>query len=292
VRITQRAVSLTSLQGLNRNLDAVGRLQQQLTSGRLISNPSDSPTGTNRAMQTRAEQAAVEQQGRAITDGQNWLERTDSTLRSMLDATRRVRYLTVQGASTGSASATSREALAKEVASIQEGLLSLANSRLQGRPLFGGSTSGTDAYTAAGTWVGLPGDVLRRVSENESVRVDITGPEAFGTGTDDLFAVVGRIATDLTANPAALGGHLGDLDKVFEGMLKALADVGTRAARLETAALVNSDRAIALTAQLSETENIDLPETIMKLEMQKVGYQAALKATASAIQPTLLDFLR
>ena len=50
MRITQRAVALTSLQGLNRNLDAVGKLQQQLTSGRLINAPSDSPTGTNRAM--------------------------------------------------------------------------------------------------------------------------------------------------------------------------------------------------------------------------------------------------
>ena len=58
MRITQRAVALTSLQGLNRNLDAVGKLQQQLTSGRLINAPSDSPTGTNRAMQTRADQAA------------------------------------------------------------------------------------------------------------------------------------------------------------------------------------------------------------------------------------------
>ena len=29
MRITQRAVALTSLQGLNRNLDAVGKLQQQ-----------------------------------------------------------------------------------------------------------------------------------------------------------------------------------------------------------------------------------------------------------------------
>ena len=58
MRITQRAVTLTSLQGLNRNLESLGKLQNQLTSGRLINKPSDSPTGTNKAMQTRAEQAA------------------------------------------------------------------------------------------------------------------------------------------------------------------------------------------------------------------------------------------
>ena len=49
---------------------------------------------------------------------------------------------------------------------------------------------------------------------------------------------------------------------------------------------------ITLTARLGETENVDLPETIMRLQMQQVGYEAALAATAKAISPTLLDYLR
>src|SRR5215218_4425402 len=102
------------MHGLNRNLDAVGKLQQQLTSGKLISAPSDSPTGTNRAMQTRSEQAAVAQQGRNITDAKSWLEQGDSTLREMLDTTRRVRDLTVQGLNTGAVSDASQQALAIE----------------------------------------------------------------------------------------------------------------------------------------------------------------------------------
>ena len=129
MRITQRAVALTSLQGLNRNLDAVGKLQQQLTSGRLINAPSDSPTGTNKAMQTRAEQAAVAQQARNISDAKSWLEQTDSALREMLDTARRVRDLTVQGAQHRRARRASQQALATEVASLREGLLSLANAR-------------------------------------------------------------------------------------------------------------------------------------------------------------------
>src|SRR5918997_913405 len=167
MRITQRAVALTSLQGLNRNLDAVGRLQHQLTSGRLINAPSDSPTGTNQAMQTRAELASVAQEARNISDGQNWLEQTDSTLRNMIDMTRKVRDLTVQGLNTGSGSDASRQALATEVASLREGLFTLANTNVQGRPLFGGVTPGQKAYDeATGNYVGLAGPpVTRRVSE-------------------------------------------------------------------------------------------------------------------------------
>jgi flagellin-like hook-associated protein FlgL len=294
MRITQRAVALTSLQGLNRNLDAVGRLQQQLTSGRLINAPSDSPTGTNRAMQTRAEQTAAAQQARNITDAKSWLEQTDSALQEMADTARRVRDLTVQGSSTGSNSAASMQALAIEVSSLREGLLSLANSQVQGRPLFGGVTPGVKAYdSTTGAWLGTAGSpVTRRISDTETLRVDLTGPEAFGPPGNDLFAIVDRIATNMVTDPTQLATDLADLDVAMTHMSGALAGVGSRAARLERVEQVNADRQLTLSTQLAETENIDLPNTIMNLEMQKVGYEAALAATAKALQPTLLDFLR
>jgi flagellar hook-associated protein 3 FlgL len=293
MRITQRAVALTSLTGLNRNLDAVGRLQQQLTSGRLLNAPSDSPTGTNQAMQTRGEQAANAQQARNISDAKTWLDSADSTMQGMLDMVRKVRDLTVQGASTGSASTSSREAIATEVASLREALIGLANRNVQGRPLFGGVTSGTVAYTTAGTWAGQGGTpVTRRVSDVEVIRVDINGPEAFGNPAGkDLFAVVADVAHDVVSDPDALSGHLQALDGVMNTMLSALADLGARAKRIEGAEQLNSDRTLTLASRLAETENIDLPRTIMELEMRKVGYEAALAATAKALQPTLVDFL-
>ncbi|MFD2091946.1 flagellar hook-associated protein FlgL [Blastococcus deserti] len=293
MRITQRAVALTSLQGLNRNLDAVGKLQQQLTSGRLINAPSDSPTGTNRAMQLRSEQAAVAQQARNISDAKGWLEQGDSTLREMLDTTRRVRDLTVQGLNTGAVSDASQQSLATEVASLREGLLALANTAVQGRPVFGGVTPGGKAYNDDGTWAGLAGpEVTRRLSESEKVRVDLTGPEAFGPDGSNLFDIVGRIATNLTTDPVALETDLADLDVAIKRMSTSVADIGARASRVDRAEQLNFDRSVTLQGSLGETENVDLPNTIMKLQMQQVGYEAALAATAKAISPTLLDYLR
>ncbi len=295
MRITQKAVALTSLQGLNRNLDQFGKLQQQLTSGRLINAPSDSPTGTNKAMQTRSEQAAVEQFARNLSDADSWLSITDSTLQNMLDVTRRVRDLTVQGASTGNSSAASRRALATEVDSLHGSLLGLANTTIQGRPVFGGITTGTKAYDDTGAFVGMAvpgGDVLRRVSFTEEVRVDLTGREAFGPDGADLFAVVAQIADDLVNDPEALDQGLVDLDAAMRRMLGAVADVGARAARVDREKQINTDLALALEIQLGEVESIDLPGTMMRLQMQEVGYQAALQATAKAISPTLMDYLR
>ncbi len=295
MRITQRAVALTSLQGLNRNLDTLGKLQTQLTSGRLISAPSDSPSGTNRAMQTRSEQAAVAQQARNISDAKGWLEQTDSTLRTMLETTRRVRDLTVQGLNSGGLTDEARRALATEVTSLREGLVTLANTKNQGRPLFGGVTALPNAYDpTSGAWIGVTAGpaITRQISDAEDLRIDVTGLEAFGAAPADLFTVVQSIGTDLTAAPTALAGHLDALDLVMEGMQSAVADIGARGSRLERVEAINADRAITLGSQLAETENIDLPNTIMRLQMQQVGYEAALSATAKALQPTLLDFLR
>jgi flagellar hook-associated protein 3 FlgL len=61
---------------------------------------------------------------------------------------------------------------------------------------------------------------------------------------------------------------------------------------MDDAATVNSGQSLSLQAKLSATEEVDLPKTIMELQMQQTGYQAALSVTAKSLQPTLLDFLR
>ncbi|MDP5184303.1 flagellar hook-associated protein FlgL [Blastococcus sp. BMG 814] len=296
MRITQRAVTLTSLQGLNRNLESFSKLQEQLTSGRVLSAPSDSPTGTNRAMQTRGEQDATAQYARNISDGQAWLNQTDSTLQRMLEVTRRVRDLTVQGSNTGAMSDTARQALASETAALRDSLLGLANTTVAGRPLFGGITAGPKAYdSVTGAYVGQAGpgaEVLRRVSSTDSVRVDVSGPEAFEADGVDLFSLVGRITSNLTADPVGLVQDLADLDLVMNKMSSALADVGARSSRIDGEAQINMDQGIALQTRLGEVEDIDLPNTIMRLQMQQAGYEAALSATAKAISPTLMDYLR
>jgi|tagenome__1003787_1003787.scaffolds.fasta_scaffold20522772_2 flagellar hook-associated protein 3 FlgL len=313
MRITQRALAVTSLQGLNRNMDAIAKLQAQLTSGRTINKPSDDPTGTNAAMQTRQELAGATQYARNISDGLSQLNATDSALQNMIQQVQKVRDLTVQGSNAGVMSDASRTAISTEVAGLRDSLLGLANTKVQNQPIFGGVTGGPVAYDVAkdadgvakGTYVGVGTTaaefpVTRQVSEADSVRVDITGPEAFGVTsaagvvppTRDLFTIVGDIAEHVLNGPNALAADLDDLDLALQRMSKAAADIGTRTNRIETAKQVNSDLQLTLTSRSADIENVDLAKTIMSLQMQQTGYEAALGATAKAIQPTLLDFLR
>jgi len=292
-RVTQRSLGARALSGLQTQLGQLGRIQEQLSSGRLIAKPSDSPTGTVVAMQSRGEIRANEQYGRNASDGLGWLGMADTTLMSSLTSIRRVRDLALQGASTGSSSQTSREALAQEVDSLRDGLLQLANTQYLGRPIFGGTTTGAVAYdTTSGTYAGDTNHVARTVGDNTSVEVAFTGPEVFGPAGSDLFAVVGQIADHLRNDPASLQGDLTALDASMQNVLGRLSEVGARYSRVDAMKTAADDRVLDLKTRLSEVENVDLPKTIMDLQMQQVAYQAALGATSKVITPSLVDFLR
>ena len=82
------------------------------------------------------------------------------------------------------------------------------------------------------------------------------------------------------------GGVIGGKDQAGEYKLDA------RYNRAEAARQAPDDRVLTLRATLSGVEDIDLPHTIMDLQMQQMAYQTALGATAKALQPSLMDFLR
>ena len=75
-------------------------------------------------------------------------------------------------------------------------------------------------------------------------------------------------------------------------VLQALGDVGARSRpRGLDEDNVDSQR-LDLQTRISENEDVDLPETIMNLQAQQVGYQSALGASAKILQMSLLDFLK
>jgi flagellar hook-associated protein 3 FlgL len=296
VRATQQSISARVMSGLQTNLSRMGQLQEQLSSGKLISRPSDSPTGTVSAMSLRSEIRSAEQYARNADDGLGWLGTLDGTLTSGLDQVRRVRDLTLQGMSAGTGgSAEARSALSVEVRNIRESLIQLGNTKYLNRPVFGGITQGDRAYEVDGTFrTGPVGEVRRTVGDDTSVRVDLDGPTAFGVdGADDqLFTALQSIADNLTGDPDALTADLVNLDTAIARLQTALSGVGAGYNRVEQMRQNADNRALTLRGQLSDVEDIDLPQTIMDVKLQETAYQAALAATARVIQPSLLDYLR
>jgi flagellar hook-associated protein 3 FlgL len=298
-RVTDTSLMNKALGDLQRSLARGQKLQSQISGGKMLTRPSDSPTGTVTSLQLRGEVRATQQYGRNADDGLGWLGTIQDTLGGASTSIIRVRDLTVQALSSGN-SDQSREALAVEIDNIRETLLGQANAKYMNRPVFGGTTPGSVAYepnTVTGEYefVGNKNPTTRTVGPNAKVRIETSGPEAFGApGTDtELFTVLDTIAKSIRNNDQdTLNKSLENLDTAHDLLKSALSDVGARYNRVEQMKQSADDHLLSVSSQLSDIEDVDLPKAIMELQIQQTSYQAALAATAKVIQPSLIDFLR
>ena len=302
-RITHKTVSSTVLAGLQHNMGRMQKLQEQLSSGKLVSRPSDSPVKTVEALQFRSTITRTEQYVRNAEDGLALLGAADTALSDGLELTGRVRELVLRGMD-DSNNAQGRQALANEVEVLRDTLLGTANTRYLDRPLFGGDTTRPAAFVTATD--GVPGAAYagdgmrasRTVAAGAQVEVTVPGTEVFGSNADpdQLFRVLHELAAALRdeSGPrhARLSAGLTRLDSATDRMLSKLGEIGARFNRVDTVKSAAEGALVDLATSLAQVEDIDLPKTIVDLQMQEVAYKAALGATARVVQPSLLDFLR
>jgi flagellar hook-associated protein 3 FlgL len=293
MRITQNMLVDRSIGGIQTSGSRLAQLQEQATSGKRINRPSDAPSDAAQAMKLRSSITSLEQYGRNADDGIARLGLADSTMGEVTTLIQRARDLGLQGANSGAMSQSARNALATELDSIKAALIDQANVSYLGRPVFGGITAGTQAYDATGTYVGTDGAITRKVDEGQRVRVDVPGTSVFGSGASSVFAEVDALATALrSGDDAAVRAGLTALDTRRETVSDARSLAGTAQQRLEKAQSALLDKKLSLTSSLTSVEDIDLPSTLIELNLQEVAYKTALSAAGRAIQPSLSDFLR
>jgi flagellar hook-associated protein 3 FlgL len=292
MRVTEGSTNQASLVGLQQSASRLAALQEQLSSGRQITKPSDSPTGTVNAMQLRSQLSQATQYQANATDALGWLTTVDTTYTSISNQLENVRSLVVQGMNTGTNNPASNETLAEQVDHARASLLSLANATYLGRPVFGGTTAGGSAFDATGAYVGDTGVVTRTVGPNTSLDLNTPGTTAFGPNGNNLFDLLSDISTKLRTNPSALGTDLTALDTRQQAITSDQALAGTKYQGIQTVQNSGSTNLVQLKSQLSDLQDIDLADMAVAVTSANTAYQAALATTAKISQVSLLDFLR
>jgi flagellar hook-associated protein 3 FlgL len=292
MRVTEGSTHRATLANLQLDSSRLAALQEQMSSGRQITKPSDNPTGTVTALQLRSQLSQLKQFQANSADALGWLTTVDSAYGSITSQLEQVRTLIVQGMNTGTGNATSNEALAQQVDQARASLLSLANASYQGRPVFGGTTAGSVAFDAAGNYVGDAGTVTRTVGPNASVDLNTAATTAFGPNGNNLFDLMSTIANDLRTNPAGLGSDLTQLDARQVSITSDRSLAGAKYQRIQTVQSAATTNTLQLTSQLSDLQDIDLAETVVQVTSANTAYQAALATTAKIGQISLMDFLR
>ncbi|WP_110208239.1 flagellar hook protein [Nocardioides daejeonensis] len=292
-RVTQNMMVRQSLTSIETNASRLAASQEQLSTGRRLNRPSDSPADAAAAMRTRAELAAQQQHARNAEDGMGWLNQIDGALSGMIVQVRRARDLGLQGANDGAMGQQAREALATEVEQVRAALLASANTQYIGRPVFGGITAGPSAYDSSGAWVGTAHPVNRTIGPGVEIQVNVNGPDVFGPAGGSLFDDLDALAADLRAgDTTAVRAGIDALAGRLDTLTTTQADIGVRARRVEQSLVDAGDNELTLTSRLSDLEDADLMRAAIDVKMGELAYQSALATSARVLSTSLLDYLR
>lgn len=103
---------------------------------------------------------------------------------------------------------------------------------------------------------------------------------------DDLIAALG------SGDYAGIGAQSAKIESRSTKMQAALSEVGARTNRVELVQARLDDRNLNLTTLQSKIEDADIAEVMIKSTTAQTIYEAALKSSASILQPSLMDFMR
>ncbi|HZQ82093.1 MAG TPA: flagellar hook-associated protein FlgL [Gaiellaceae bacterium] len=296
-RITQGMLATNLLADLQNITDQMSTSQEQLSSGKQILKPSDDPFGTARALAFRDDLASNQQYQTNINNATGWMNATDSALQSIEQLTQRARELVVQGA-TDTTGADGRTAIAQEIDQIIDSIKTTANTQYAGRYIFAGSMTTTAPYTTGGadSYNGDTATLNTEIGAGVQVPMNVTGASVVGDGSTpgSLLATLRTIENDLNSgNTSALQTtDLQALDTANDAVTNAQATVGARSDRLSTALTRLQSIQESTTSLLSDTEDADVSQVMVNLSQEQTVYQAALKAGADIVQPSLMDFLQ
>jgi len=174
--------------------------QQQVSTGKLVRQPSDDPSAFNHIALDKASLAAIEQRKRNIVFGQTRLDLSDKVLSNAMSSLSRVQQLAVQFRNDTN-SAADRVIGAKEVRQLFAQLQQTANTELNNQPIFTGtSTHGRATGLAITTPLTLTNGsndtLVVAVDGTTSGTIDLTAGTEFLTGAQLAARVQSRINGD------------------------------------------------------------------------------------------------
>ena len=279
---------------LGRTNADVAEVSARLASGRVIERWSDDPELAVQADRLLSEDRALEAYADAATNAKAWLSTQDGALQTAVSIFHRIRELAISAGNALGDDA--REGIAVELEGIREELVGVANTKFNGRAVFGGF--GDQAVADSGGTIAFVGDtgvVQRRIDHDRTIDVNINGEEAFGfTAGDDVFAIIDDLAADVRAGNIATVSttDLSRVDVAADRLTEALGRVGARGNQVTRAEQSGAQRRDEIRAYRSSIVDADLAETALEMTIAETAYESVLAATARLQIPSLVDYLR
>ncbi len=306
MRITQSMMTSRLLSNLSDSQERLARASEEMQTQKKLLKPSDDPVGAQRAVLTRGDLDATTKYSDNISQAQGWMQTAGSSLDEITSLLHRAQELTIQGAN-GATGDEARRNIAAEIDQIVDAVKQAGNTSYAGVYIFSGTATTTKPYDtttvpAVDAYQGDNGVIARQIGPGVSVQVNTlvnngTPPLLGGGGgdgglIDTLRTISAHLKSGVPADVAALGTtDIRALDTNLTTINKAQAVLGATVNRLDAADNRLASTKSSSTQLLSDTEDADAATAYLNLSTTQSVYEAALKAGATIIQPSLLDFL-
>ncbi|MEK4720795.1 MULTISPECIES: flagellar hook-associated protein FlgL [Priestia] len=293
MRVTQGMLGANSLKQISNSYNKLETLQNQLSTGKKITRPSDDPVVATKGMAYRSNLSEVNQYKRNLTEAQSWFDNSESGLEQVNSILQRTKELVVQGLN-GTYGSDDRQAIAREIEQLKMDYMQVGNTQVAGNYIFNGVNVGAppvseDASGTIKSTINLdPFSV--EVSKGIQLRVNIHSENIFG---QDSFDLMNNLQTAFEQDDVSSLKDLStQLDTQISTLLAERSELGARSNRLELVGNRLDSQEITATKMLSDNEDAEIEKVITDLTVQESLHRAALGVGAQIIQPTLLDFLR
>jgi flagellar hook-associated protein 3 FlgL len=293
-RITTLMTSNQILSEINSSQAALANTEEELSSGKTINQPSDNPYGAALAVQLNGQLSQLNDYTNPITDGQAWTQTATSALNSIQQQVQRAQELVTE-AGNGTMSQTDLSDMGGEINQIISSIQSTANAQYNGQYVFSGISTSTAPYDSSGNYQGSSTQVTREIGPNASATVSVDISSALGTSsTNGLLSTLSNIANQLTTGSGTSALNTTDLTDLQTGLnsLGTLqTQLGTTTDSMTMAASTLSDMQTSVTSDLSNDTEANMATTETTYSNEEAAFEAALKAGASIVQSSLMDFL-
>lgn len=280
------------------------KLQQQISTGKRMTLPSDDPIASARALEISHAQGVNASFASSRQTAQlklNTLESSLASITSLLVSTQS----TLVGAGNGSLSDLQRGFIATELSGSLEELINHANTQdASGDFIYAGFKTDTKPFVANASGASYAGDSNQQLIQVDAQRLmaaNVSGDNVFQAGGNDVFATLSNLVTLLNtpitnaATQAAFTGGLAtaisNLQGSVDNVLNVRAAIGSKLNELDTLDTAGSDRALQYSKSLSELEDLDYASALSDLAKQQTIMEAAQKSFVETTKLSLFQFI-
>lgn len=300
-RVTTSMLIGSTLADINAAQLAMARAQGELSSGKSILEPSDNPYGASQAIALQSSLDGLDSYEKSAQDGISWLNTSASALSAIDSQVQRVRELVLQ-ASNSIDSPTDLANIAAEVQQLTEGVKQAASTQYAGQYVFSGTLTSTRPYEpgANDVYQGNAESVSRVIGPGAPVNISVNLASVLGNGPEaadgKLLDTLGAIVKNLQeGTPAAVEAlrttDLKNLDTNLDALTGVQAEAGAVTDQLNLALSRLQSLQITATQQLSNVQDANIAKVSIEFSNEQAAFNAALRAGASIVQESLLEFL-